>query len=133
MRKLFLATLLAAATLTAAAPSLAQTGTPEGNNVPNMGRAPKQPDGVGRLDLRIVDEQGNPIEGVRADLQSKRANGFLCESWNFTNALGVAVLPPIHMGRLQLTLKAKGYETVKLNLDPSSLDQPIRVTMVRKS
>jgi hypothetical protein len=133
MRKLFLATLLAAATVTAAAPSLAQTGPTQDNNIPNMGRAPKQPDGVGRLDLRIVDEQGNPIEGVRADLKSTRLNGFLCEAWNWTNAQGVAVLPPLHMGRLQLTLKAKGYETVKINLDANSLDQPVRVTMVRKS
>ena len=92
MRNLFLATLLAAATVAAASPSLAQVGTTEGANVPNMGRAPKQPDGVGRLDLRVVDEQGNPVEGVRADLQSRRTNGFLCESWNFTNALGSAYL-----------------------------------------
>jgi hypothetical protein len=133
MRRLFLASLLAAATFAAAAPAQAQTGAPQNNNIPNMGRAPKQPDGIGRLDLRIVDEQGNPVEGVRADLESKRANGFLCSSWNWTNAQGVAVLPPLHMGRLQLTLKAKGFETVKLNLDASSLDQPVRVTMVRKS
>lgn len=131
MRKLLLASLLVVSVFGGAA--LAQDQNGSQNNIPNMGRAPKQPDGVGRLDLRIVDEQGNPIEGVRADLKSTRSNGFLCESWNWTNAQGVAVLPPLHMGRLQLTLKAKGFETVKLNLDASSLDQPVRVTMVRKS
>lgn len=130
MRKLLLASLLVFTTFAGAA--LAQTGGSQNSDVPNMGRAPKQPDGVGRLDLRIVDDQGNPVEGVRADLQSKRSNGFQCESWNWTNAQGVAVLPPLHMGRLQLTLKAKGYETLKLSVDAGSLDQPLRVTMVRK-
>ncbi len=130
MRKLFLASLLVVSTFSGAA--LAQTGATQNNDIPNMGRAPKQPDGVGRLDLRVVDEQGNPVEGVRADLKSTRSNGFQCESWNWTNAQGVSVLPPLHMGRLQLTLKAKGFETLKLNVDASSLDQPLRVTMVRK-
>ena len=131
MRKLLLASLLVVSVFGGAA--LAQDQSGSQNNIPNMGRAPKQPDGIGRLDLRIVDEQGNPVEGVRADLKSTRSNGFLCESWNWTNAQGVAVLPPLHMGRLQLTLKAKGFETVKLNIDANSLDQPVRVTMVRKS
>ena len=128
MRKLLLASLLILSTVAGA---FAQTGGTQ--DIPNMGRAPKQADGIGRLDLRVVDEQGNPVEGVRADLQSKRSNGFQCESWNWTNAQGVAVLPPLHMGRLQLTLKAKGFQTLKLNVDASSLDQPLRVTMVRKS
>lgn len=132
MRKLFLASLLVVATCGGAA--LAQTGAPQNTGQPtNMGRAPKQPDGIGRLDLRIVDEQGNPVEGVRADLKSTRSNGFLCESWNWTNAQGVAVLPPLHMGRLKLTLKAKGFETLKLDVNASSLDEPVRVTMIRKS
>lgn len=130
MRKLFLASLLVFSVFGGAA--LAQTGTPQGSDVPNMGRAPRQADGVGRLDLRVVDEQGNPVEGVRADLKSTRSNGFQCESWNWTNSQGVAVLPPLHMGRLQLTLKAKGFQTAKLSVDAASLDQPLRVTMVRK-
>jgi hypothetical protein len=127
MRKFLLASLLV---LSIVAGAFAQTG--QNTEIPNMGRAPKQTDGIGRLDLRVVDQNGNPVEGVRADLQSKRSNGFQCESWNWTNAQGVAVLPPLHMGRLQLTLKAKGFETLKLNVDASSLDQPLRVTMVRK-
>src|SRR5215207_280949 len=132
MRKLIFATLLIAATSGAA---FAQNGvqSPDNNDIPNMGRAPKQTDGVGRLDLRVVDEDGNPVKGVRADLQSQRSGGFLCESWNWTDARGVSVLPPLHMGKLTLKLSAKGYETQKLTVDAANLDQPVRVTLVRKS
>src|SRR3954469_25684372 len=103
MRKLIIAAILVASAFGAAS---AQTG-----DIPNMGHAPKQADGVGRLDLPIVDENGNPVQGVRADLKSKRPGGFLCESWNWTDAHGVAVLPPLHMGKLTLKLSAKGYQT----------------------
>jgi len=131
MRKLIFATLLIAATSGAA---FAQNGgqSPDGNDIPNMGRAPKQADGIGRLDLRVVDEDGNPVKGVRADLQSNRAGGNLCESWNWTDARGVSVLPPLHMGKLTLKLSAKGYETQKLTVDAASLDQPVRVVLRRK-
>ena len=131
MRKLILATLIAASAFGTA---LAQDNpTPNANdNIPNMGRAPKQPDGVGRLDLRIVDEQGNPVKGVRADLASHRVGGFLCESWNWTDAHGVAVLPPIHMGQLTLKLSAKGFETQKIEINAANLDQPVRVVMHTK-
>ncbi|MCA1592635.1 MAG: carboxypeptidase-like regulatory domain-containing protein [Acidobacteria bacterium] len=132
MRKLILVTLFIAAIFSAA---LAQggTATPQNtNDIPNMGHAPKQADGVGRLDLRVVDENGNPVQGVRADLESHRAGGFLCESWNWTDARGVSVLPPLHMGRLNLTLKAKGFETQKFELDASKLDEPVRVTLMHK-
>jgi hypothetical protein len=126
MRRLVIATLLVVSAFGAAS---AQTN----NEVPNMGRAPKQADGVGRLDLRIVDQDGNPVEGVRADLQSKRAGGFLCESWNWTDARGVAVLPPLHMGKLSLKLSAKGYQTQTIQVDAASLDQPVHVTLLKKS
>ena len=110
-----------------------QTASAGGNEIPNMGRAPKEPNGIGRLDLRVVDENGNPVEGVRADLKSNRTDGFTCESWNWTDARGVAVLPPLHMGRLTLTLKAKGFATQKVQIAADSLDQPVRITLVRKS
>ena len=131
MRKLIIATLLLAATCSSA---LAQTGGAQnGNNdVPNMGHAPKQADGIGRLDLRVVDENGNPVKGVRADLASHRMGGFLCESWNWTDARGVAVLPPLHMGQLTLKLSAKGYETQKITINAADLDQPIRVVLHSK-
>ena len=126
MRRLLIATLLVVSAFGAAS---AQTG----NEIPNMGRAPKQADGVGRLDLRVVDQDGNPVQGVRADLKSKRSDGFLCESWNWTNASGVAVLPPLHMGKLTLKLSAKGFQTQKVEVDAASLDQPVRVVLVKKS
>ncbi len=126
MRRLFIATLLVVSAFGAAS---AQTN----NEIPNMGRAPKQADGIGRLDLRVVDQDGNPVQGVRADLESKRLDGFLCESWNWTDARGVAVLPPLHMGKLTLKLSAKGYQTQKIEVDAASLDQPVRVVLQRKS
>ncbi len=131
MRKLIIASLLVASAFGAAS---AQNGNRAGqsNDIPNMGRAPKQADGVGRLDLRVVDENGNPVEGVRADLASHRVGGFLCESWNWTDARGVAVLPPIHMGQLTLKLSAKGYETQKITINAADLDQPIRVVLHSK-
>ena len=126
MRRLIIASLLLVSAFGAAA---AQNN----NEIPNMGRAPKQADGVGRLDLRVVDENGNPVQGVRADLKSNRSGGFLCESWNWTDARGVSVLPPLHMGKLTLKLSAKGFQTQTIQVDASSLDQPVRVTLVRKS
>ena len=127
MRRLIIASLLLVSAFGAAS---AQTNS---NEIPNMGRAPKQADGVGRLDLRVVDEDGNPVKGVRADLQSKRTGGFLCESWNWTDARGVAVLPPLHMGKLTLKLSAKGFQTQTIQVDAASLDAPVRVTLVKKS
>ena len=126
MRRLLIATLLVLSAFGAAA---AQNNT----EIPNMGRAPKQADGVGRLDLRVVDQDGNPLQGVRADLESKRSGGFLCESWNWTDARGVAVLPPLHMGKLTLKLSAKGFQTQKIEIDAASLDQPVRIVLQKKS
>ena len=127
MRRLIIATLLVVSAFGAAS---AQT---ENNEIPNMGRAPKQADGIGRLDLRIVDQDGNPVQGVRADLKSKRSDGFLCESWNWTDARGVSVLPPLHMGKLTLKLSAKGFQTQTVQIDAASLNEPVRVTLVKKS
>ena len=127
MRRLIIATLLVVSAFGAAS---AQTGGSD--EIPNMGRAPKQTDGIGRLDLRVVDADGNPVKGVRADLQSRRSDGFLCESWNWTDARGVAVLPPLHMGKLTLKLSAKGYETQKVVVNATDLDQPVRVVLARK-
>jgi hypothetical protein len=126
MRRLIIASLLVISAFGAAAAQ-------ENTEIPNMGRAPKQADGVGRLDLRVVDQDGNPVQGVRADLASKRMGGFLCESWNWTDARGVAVLPPLHMGKLTLKLSAKGFQTQTIQVDAASLDQPVRVTLVKKS
>jgi hypothetical protein len=133
MLRFILASLILVASFGAALGQDQVAGTVAANDPPNMGRAPTQPNGVGRLDLRVVDEQGNPIQGVRADLESRRTDGFFCEGWNWTDARGVAVMPPLHMGRLTLKLKAKGFENQKIQIDASSLDEPVKVTMVRKN
>lgn len=131
MRRLIFAALLVAATF-ATATAQDKASPSNMSDIPNMGHAPKQADGIGRLDLRVVDEDGNPIKGVRADLQSNRASGFLCESWNWTDARGVSVLPPLHIGKLSLKLSAKGYETQKIEVNAADLDQPVRIVMHKK-
>ena len=132
MRKFFLVSLIVVSIFTTAVAGQGGASQDASDNIPNMGRAPKTPNGVGRLDLRIVDEDGNPVRGVRADLVSKRTDGFLCEAWAWTDARGVAVLPPLHMGSLTLKLQAPGFQTQKVEVAASSLDNPVRLTLVRK-
>ena len=131
MRKLFLAAMIIAATFSASFAQVNNTSQDQ-TDAPNMGRAPNAPDGVGQLDLRVVDEDGNPVKGVKANLESQRPNGFFCESWNLTDARGIAVLPPLHMGRLTLKLKANGFQTQKIVVQPGNLNEPLRVTMLHK-
>jgi hypothetical protein len=132
MRKLFIAALIIAASFSLSLGQSQQDGTQPGSDIPNMGRAPKEINGIGRLDLRVVDESGNPFKGAFAKLESERTDGFFCESWNTTNDKGVAVLPPIHMGKLTLVIKAKGYQTIKMDVPVDSLSEPIRVVMHKK-
>jgi hypothetical protein len=131
MRKLFIAALIIAAAFSTglAQDSAASQNT---NETPNMGRAPQQPNGVGRLDLRVVDENGNPVKGARARLESTRSDGFFCESWGWTDDRGVIALPPLHMGSLKLKVQAKGYRKYEAPVATSSLDEPVRVTLARK-
>jgi hypothetical protein len=132
MRKLFLATVVMAAAFslaTAQEPSSSSTS----GDIPNMGRAPSAPNGIGRLDARVVDEAGNPVRGASLKLESERSDGFFCESWNSSDARGVAVLPPLHMGSLKLTVKAKGYETQKISVPADTLGEPFRITLVKKN
>ena len=131
MRKLFLATIIIAV-----ASSLAAAQEPAASSnqsdIPNMGKAPTQPNGIGRLDARVVDEAGNPVRGAQLKLESERTDGYFCESWNTSDERGVSVLPPLHMGNLKLIVKAKGYETQKINVTASSLNEPFRITLVKK-
>ena len=132
MRKLLIATLIVAASFSLSLGQNQQDGTQNNSEIPNMGRAPAQPNGIGRLDLRVVDESGNPIKGAYAKLESERSDGYFCESWNSTNDRGVAVLPPIHMGELTLVIKLKGYQTLKMEVPTNSLSEPVRVTLQKK-
>jgi hypothetical protein len=125
MRKLTLA--LAASLSLFAASAFAQGSSTR----PNMGHAPAQADGIGRLDLRVFDSEGRPVRAASAKLTSHRGGGFLCETWNSTDADGVAVLPPLHVGSLKLVVKAAGFRTQTIDLAPSDLAQPVRITLVR--
>jgi hypothetical protein len=132
MRKLFTASLMIAAMF---AIGLAQDGPAMQNSdePQNMGRAPKEPNGVGRADVRIVDENGNPIRNAVVKLESTRSDGYFCETdWGLTNDRGVMVLPPLHMGELKLRVKAKGFRSQELEIPASSLNEPVRVTLHRK-
>ncbi len=132
MRKLFLVALISVACVYGAS-AQQSTANPSTSEIPNMGKAPNGPNGLGRLDARVFDDAGQPVSNVYLKLDSARTDGFFCESWNSTDARGVAVLPPIHMGSLKLTVKAKGYETQKINLDPATLGEPVRVTLKKSS
>ncbi|HEX8633613.1 MAG TPA: CHAT domain-containing protein [Pyrinomonadaceae bacterium] len=103
---------------------------PSRNEPPNMGRAPKKLDGIGRMDLRVVDENGNPIKGARGRLSTQRPNGIDCDCWEVTNATGRAVLPPIHVGKvLKLEVNAPGYEPLEQIVPADQLAAPFKVTL----
>ncbi|MDQ1591348.1 MAG: Carboxypeptidase regulatory-like domain [Pyrinomonadaceae bacterium] len=125
-RKTFLAVALVLSLFGATA-VVAQTGA----GIQNRGHAPTRPDGLGRLDLRVADADGRPVKGAQAKLSSERPGGFFCETWNSSDANGVAVLPPLHVGKLKLVVKAAGYRTQTIEVAPGALSQPVRVTLAR--
>jgi hypothetical protein len=112
--------------------AFAQEQSQPNNDPPSTGVAPKAENGIGRADVRVRDENGNPIKNAYVKLESTRTDGFFCESWNDTDERGIAALPPIHMGTLKLKIKAKGYKTQELEVPASNLDQPVRVTLTKK-
>ncbi|HEY9282085.1 MAG TPA: carboxypeptidase-like regulatory domain-containing protein [Pyrinomonadaceae bacterium] len=125
MKKLILA--VAVCLSFVAAPAAAQNSS----EIPNRGVAPKTADGLGRLDLRVSDSAGRPVRGAQAKLVSERRGGFVCETWNTTDARGVAVLPPLHVGSLRLSIRAPGFRAQTLTLSASDLARPVRVTLAR--
>ena len=125
MKKLILA--VAVCLSFVAVPATAQNNS----EIPNRGVAPKSADGLGRLDLRVFDAAGHPVRGAQAKLTSQRSGGFLCETWNTTDARGVAVLPPLKVGSLKLSIKAPGFRAQTLSLSPSDLGRPVHVTLAR--
>lgn len=107
-------------------------GSQKPNDPPSQGVAVKVPNGIGRADVRVFDEHGNPIKDAFVKLESHRTDGFFCESWGGTDERGLIVLPPIHMGSLKLKVKAKGYRSEELELLASNLGDPVRVTLKAK-
>jgi hypothetical protein len=102
------------------------------DNPPSQGLAPKEPNGIGRADVRVVDEQGNPIRNAYVKLESTRTDGFFCESWGDTDERGVIALLPIHMGSLKFKVKAKGYKSQELEVAAADLGEPVKVTLKKK-
>jgi hypothetical protein len=134
MRKVLMVALFIAATFSLGLAQGTNTTTSQNTNEPpNMGRAPTAPNGIGRADVRVFDESGNPIKNASVKLESNRSDGFFCETdWGLTDERGVMVLPPLHMGTLKLKVKAKGFKTQELDVNPSTLGEPLHVTLTRK-
>ena len=118
----------------AASFSIALAQEPSRNNetTPSQGVAPKVPNGVGRADVRVFDEKGNPIRNAYVKLESTRSDGFFCESWGETDAHGVIAPLPIHMGSLKFKVKAKGFRPQELDVPAEDLGEPVHVTLKKK-
>jgi len=129
MSKFLISLVMVAASLSVA---VAQDQSQDPGNPPSQGVAPKVENGIGRADVRIVDEDGNRVKDAYVKLESTRSDGFFCESWDNTNQHGITVLPPIHMGRLKLIVKAKGFHKQELEIPAGSLGEPVRVTLKKK-
>jgi hypothetical protein len=112
--------------------AIAQDQTRNTDDPPSQGLAPKVVNGMGRADVRVRDENGNPIKDAYVKLESTRTDGYFCESWDNTNDRGITVLPPIHMGSLKLKIKAKGYQSQEIEVPADQLSEPVRVTLKRK-
>jgi CHAT domain-containing protein/tetratricopeptide (TPR) repeat protein len=106
-----------------------QSNQPTLGHGPTNNRAPSV-----RMDLRVVDQDGNPIDGVKAKLESERgSNGLKCDCEHVTNVDGSILMDPIHFTRtLKLTLNAKGFEPLQINVNPSDLNQPYKVVLQAK-
>ena len=112
--------------------ALAQEPSRNNDTLPSQGIAPKLPNGIGRADVRVFDEKGNPIRNAYVKLESTRTDGFFCESWGETDANGIIALLPIHMGSLRLKVKAKGFRAQELDVPAEDLGQPVHVALKKK-
>ena len=112
--------------------ALSQEPSKNSDNPPSQGLAPKVPNGIGRADVRVFDEHGNPIRNAYVKLESTRSDGFFCESWGETDERGVITLLPIHMGNLKFKVKAKGYKPQELEVPADDLGEPVHVTLKKK-
>ena len=124
--------ILSVSLITLTAFALAFSQEPTRNDPPSTGLAPKVINGIGRADVRVRDEKGDPIKDAYVKLESTRTDGFFCESWNNTDARGIAGLLPIHMGNLKLKIKAKGYQSQELEIRFDQLGDPVLVTLRKK-
>jgi hypothetical protein len=128
MSKLFSVLLIIVATCAIAPMALGQGA----DNPPSKGRAPQTENGIGRADVRVFDNNSNPIKYAYVKLESSRSDGYFCESWGETDGDGIIALLPIHMGSLKFKIKAKGYRPQELDVPASHLGDPVRVTLRKK-
>jgi hypothetical protein len=131
MRKLFIAALIVAAAFSFA-PAQEGATAQSLENITRLAKAPQQSDGLGRAVILVTDSNGNAIPNAYAKLESVWGGDHFCESWGSTGSLGAIALNPIHMGKLKLMVKAKGYQTQKIEVDASALSEPVRVQLARK-
>ena len=124
--------MLAAVLFIVAAFSMAVAQESSATNPASQGVAPKVENGIGRADVRVFDENGNPIRNAYVKVESTRTEGFFCESWDNTNERGITVLRPIHMGSLKLIVRAKGFQKQELNVPANELGEPVHVTLHKK-
>ena len=135
MRKLMIAALIIGATFTLGlAQEMTEPQQPQQDTqqMLKMGHAPQTTDGVGRAVVIVKDDNGNPVKKAYVHLYSTRSDGFLCESWAWTNDEGVVVLPPLHMGQLKVKIKADGYKKSTTEVNASTLGDPVNITLISK-
>jgi hypothetical protein len=132
MRKLLTAAFIIAASFTFCLAQGTTSSTQSTEDLVKMARAPLKTDGIGRAVVIVQDENGNPVRGAYAKLESVWGGDNFCESWATTGDKGAVALNPIHMGQLKLMVKAKGYQTQKIEVPASSLSEPVHVTLAKK-
>jgi CHAT domain-containing protein len=104
------------------------------NDPPFMGHGPLGPNHVGRMDLRLTDEAGNPVGNAKVKLVSERPpglpSGFVCDCAGVTDQSGRYLAPPIHVGgKLTLNISARGFQPLETHPSVESLSQPLRITL----
>ena len=104
------------------------------NAAPTLGHGPTPRSRTVRMDLKVVDQQGRPVQNARAKLASERqGNGLLCECEHITNPRGEVLMDPIHLTKtLKLEVEAKGYEPLTTSVDPASLNRPFQAVLQAK-
>jgi hypothetical protein len=131
MRKVFMSALMIA-TMFSIGMAQDNASSQSREEIAKFARAPIEAEGIGRAAVFVSDVNGDPVKGAYATLESTWGRDNFCESFGWTNNNGAIALLPIHMGTLKLIVKAKGFETSKIDVTASSLSQPVRVTMVPK-
>ena len=134
MRKFLTAALMLVATFTAASAQQQQrNASPQSvEEISRLARAPTTVDGIGRAVVVVTDDAGNPVPGANAKLESVWGGDHFCEAWGSTNANGALALGALHLGKLKMVVKAKGFQSQTIEVDPMSLDKPVQVKLVRK-